>query len=293
MTDKSPDPLLSVEGGLSGLRVAAFESRRADEITRLIRSHGGLPLSAPALREVPLDDNPVALAFAEELFHGQFDMVIFLTGVGARALLELLETRHPRQLVVEAFRQVSVVARGPKPVRVLKEAGIHINVAVSEPNTTREILKEMDEMRAGWPLAGRRIAIQEYGAPNAELKRELEARGARVLSVPVYRWAMPENLEPLRAGIRAVSAGEVQVVIFTSAMQAVHLLQVAEQQGELAPLLEALKKTVIASIGPTTSAALRERHLDVDIEPEHPKMGFLLHAVAERAKEVLARKRAG
>jgi len=50
---------------LAGLDVVALESRRADEIARLIRHHGGTPVSAPSMREVPLDENGPARAWAD------------------------------------------------------------------------------------------------------------------------------------------------------------------------------------------------------------------------------------
>src|SRR3954470_14635622 len=75
----------------AGLRVAAFESRMAGPMADLIRKHGGEPVEAPALREVPIGGNPQALEFARGLIAGEFDLVLFLTGVGARFLLQEIE----------------------------------------------------------------------------------------------------------------------------------------------------------------------------------------------------------
>ena len=80
-------------------RLCSFESRRHEEMRQLIEKQGGIATVAPSMREVPLDDNPAAFEFAEELLAGRVDVVVFLTGVGARALLEVLETRHPREAV--------------------------------------------------------------------------------------------------------------------------------------------------------------------------------------------------
>ena len=85
-----------------GLTVLTLESRRGQEITRLIETYGGKPVHAPAMREVPLSSNPEALKFAEQLFEGKFDAVVFLTGVGARALSKVVEGVHP----VEKFSRL-------------------------------------------------------------------------------------------------------------------------------------------------------------------------------------------
>ncbi len=148
-----------------GLRVLALESRRAVEIERLIRAQGGAPFVAPSMREVPLEENPEAFDFAARLFQpgGDFDMVIFLTGVGARLLNQILETRYPAGTFIEALRRVAVVVRGSKPAAVMREWGVPVAVSVPAPNTWREILSSTENRPE------RRIAIQEYGRTSAEL----------------------------------------------------------------------------------------------------------------------------
>src|SRR5450631_610071 len=166
-----------------GLRVLALESRRAREIETLIRLQGGVPLVAPSMREVPLTQNSAALVFAEDLFAGKFDMLILLTGVGTRLLNQVIETRWPAGAFAEALRGIAIVARGPKPMAVMREWGVPVAVAVPEPNTWREILAAIQGR------AERRVAVQEYGRPGQELIDGLRARGADVTSVPVYQWA--------------------------------------------------------------------------------------------------------
>src|SRR5260370_37009794 len=82
--------------GFAVLRVLALESRRAPELAKLIATYGGEAVVAPAMREVPLESNKEALAFAGAFLAGEFDMVIFLTGVGARALLGVVDTACKR-----------------------------------------------------------------------------------------------------------------------------------------------------------------------------------------------------
>src|ERR1019366_233409 len=121
-----------------GLRVLSLESRRSSEIERLIRSQGGNPFVAPSMREIPLADNPAALAFADRLFQDEFDMVILLTGVGTRLLAQIIETRWPPGAFADALRRLTVVARGSKPMAVLREWSVPVTIAVPEPNTWRE-----------------------------------------------------------------------------------------------------------------------------------------------------------
>src|SRR6185295_13537376 len=149
-------------GGLSGLKVVSFESRMTKEMHSLISRQGGQPLIIPALREVPVAENKAALVFGRAWLAGEYDVLVLLTGVGTRHLVELLETEHPRAAILDAFRKVKVVARGPKPVHVLGELGLKADLVAPEPNTWREVLAELD---AKLPVAGKRVAVQEYGEP--------------------------------------------------------------------------------------------------------------------------------
>jgi uroporphyrinogen-III synthase len=282
--------------GFTGLRVLALESRRAPEMAKLITIYGGQPIVAPAMREVPLESNKEALAFAAALFAGEFDMVIFLTGVGTRALLSVVETTYKRDDYLAALRRLKVVARGPKPIAVLRELDITPSLTAPEPNTWRELLGALDEAgdaAQGIRLRGARLAVQEYGVSNPELLAGLAERGAKVTRVPVYQWALPEDQAPLRAAVKALVAGEIGVVLFTTSVQATHLFQVAAELKLEEAMRVGLGGAVVASIGPTTSEELQRRGIRADLEPSHPKMGFLVKEAAERATELLSGKRAG
>jgi uroporphyrinogen-III synthase len=269
-----------------GLRVLSFESRRATEIAELIRRQGGEAFVAPSMRETPLENNPDAFAFAELLFRGEFDMMIFLTGVGTRALDKVLATHYPPETFAEALRKITVVARGPKPVAALRELQVPVTVMVPEPNTWREVLATI----ANRPE--RRIAVQEYGKSNPELLEGLRARDADVTPVRVYQWDLPEDTRPLREAIRRIVEGQADVAMFTTSIQLTHLFRVAAQTRQEEAVAAALRRMVIASIGPTTSEALEEFGLTPDTVPTHPKMGLLVKETAEQAAAIRERKRA-
>jgi len=279
--------------GLAGLRVLCLESRRGQEMAKLISNYGGEAVVAPSMQEVTLKDNPEALAFARRLAEGGFDMVIFLTGVGTRALARLVEAHDLRQKFVEALRRVKVVARGPKPMAALAELGVPVSVPVPEPNTWRELLAALDARADSISLKGSRVAVQEYGATNPELLAGLKERGASVTRVPVYEWALPADTGPLRDGVQAIVNGRIDVAFFTTSVQVQHLLRVASEMRLEELLGRAFQRIVVGSIGPMTSEALRQNGLPVDFEPEHPKMGFLVSEAAQRGRDLLEQKRGG
>ncbi len=262
-----------------GLSVLSLESRRAPEMEKLITLQGGRAFVAPSMREVPIEANTAAFAFAERLFAGEFDMVILLTGVGTRYLDRVLATRYPAGQFAEALRKVTVVARGPKPVAACKEMNVPVTLTAPEPNTWHEVLDTIKDRTE------KRIAVQEYGRSNEELIGALLDRGAEVTHVPVYQWAMPEDTAPLRDAVRQLAAAKFDAVLFTTSVQTDHLIAMAEEEALVGEMRVGLDRAVIASIGPTTTEALDAHGLHPDFTPSHPKMGTM---VVELAREIHA-----
>lgn len=275
-------------GTFGGLRVVAFESRRATEMAELIRRRGGEPLVAPALREVPLSQNSAAFEFMRRLEAGGFDIVILMTGTALRTFLETVRPEWPPERVARELGRTVLVCRGPKSAAVLRELQLEATIIAPEPNTWREILTVLTSKLA---LAGKRIAVLEYGAPNADFIAALEQRGTEVARVPVYRWTLPEDVGPLRAAIERICAGDVDIALFTSATQVHHLFQVAGAGNRPDRLRVGCDRVLIASIGPVCSEALREHGLIPDLEPEHAKMGRLVAEAAQKGPALLEVKR--
>ena len=251
--------------------VCSLESRRASDMADLIERHGGTPLVAPSMREVPLEDNAPALDGIRRIVDGSVHVLVLLTGVGTDAMLDLARSHGLHEQLLSAMNRIPLIVRGPKPVAVLHRLGLNAAVRADSPNTWRELIVALDA--SSLDVNDITVAVQEYGASSPELTAALEERGARVLPVSVYRWALPDDCGPLESAIRATVDGMIDITLFTSAQQVRHVLQVADQL----ELRDNWLRTVprVASIGPTCSEALREAGLDVWFEAEPPKMGSL------------------
>jgi uroporphyrinogen decarboxylase len=277
-----------VEKGLTGLTIASFESRMAREMESLIIRAGGTPRVAASMREIPLSENQEAFHFFEKLKTGYFNQVILLTGVGTRALFQILEEKYPPSHIHNAFKLTTLVARGPKSAKALIDANLKATLTVPEPNTWREIVAMLEEHKSIKNLA---IAVQEYGVSNPEFLQTLRDKGAKeVVSVPVYRWALPEDIKPLTHLIEGIIKNEVQVVLITSAQQMNNVLEVSRGLGLEKRLLEAFSRVVIGSIGPIATESLRAKGIEPDFEPEHSKMGFLVKDASEKARTLYEKK---
>ena len=278
------------DANFGAMRVLSLEARRAAEAGKLIRTYGGEPLTAPAMREIPLESNQPVLEFADALERGAFDLVIFTTGVGVRSLVKTVSEHMDREQFLTALRSVKIAARGPKSSSALREFNVPISVIAPEPFTWRALMSGM-EAKFGTSLNGMNIAVQEYGTSNPELLTALAEKSISITRLLVYQWALPEDVQPLREAVIALAHGHVDVVLFMNAGQVAHLFLMAERMGYTEALHEGFRSTVIGSIGPSTTEGLSMYGLTPDYEPTQSKMGFLIKEISEKARELLTRKR--
>jgi uroporphyrinogen-III synthase len=271
--------------GFDDRRVLTLESRRAPELALLIVNYGGRPVVAPALREVPLDASDAVERFADDLIARTYDFIVLMTGVGTRLLLKIAAPTHGMAFIVRALAGTRIVARGPKPAAALREAGIEPWLTAPSPNTWKEVVATLDRHDVS-ACRNATVAIQEYGSTNHELIEALEDRGAKVRSVPVYRWELPDEIEPLRSAVRQIINRTIDVVLLTAGVQLLHLLQVASGMNLELDLRAAFDEVTIASIGPMTSDEVRRQGLRIGIEASHPKMGFLVKEAAEHCRRL-------
>jgi uroporphyrinogen-III synthase len=273
-----------------GLRVLALESRRAKEVEKLIRTYGGEPFVVPAMREVPLESNVEALRFVEQLMRGEIDVVLFLTGVGVKRLLEIAATKYEPEIFLDQLRGVRIVTRGPKPEQALRELKVKTLASAGEPSTWHEVVETM-ERTFGDELKTLRVAVQEYGATNPELLAELTVRCAAVTKVPVYQWALPHDLKPLKECVHGIATAKIDVILFMTAVQVIHLMMVAEEMNCVGDLMRGLRSVVVISVGPTTTAEMLHYGITPDFEPSRPKLGFMINEAAQYGGETLRKKR--
>lgn len=245
----------------------------------LVRRNGGIPLSAPAVREVPVNATAVLAPLVRGLRRREIEVVVFLTGSGAESLFAAAERAEQLEALEAALAEATILARGPKPRAVLRRRGLPIALTVEAPYTTAEVLRALDPV----PLADRGVAVVHYGERSAAISDALGARGARVRDLCVYKWALPEDLAPIERLIATTIGGGVDAFAFTSQVQVRHLFEVATLSGGSLKLMNVLNaRVVVAAVGPTCAEALRAVGIEPDVVPEQPKMAPMVTALAAR-----------
>src|SRR5919199_1596836 len=267
-----------VMSDLKGIRVALLEGRMSSELAGLVQRHHGEPYCVPAVREIPLECEEQVAHFINTLSDGSLQIVVFLTGAGAKALFQEAERLGRLGELLTALRGVTTVCRGPKPVAVLRDKQVPISVSAPEPHTTVELLEAL----APIDLNGKGVAVVHYGERNAALAEALQAHGCRLEELCLYEWCLPEDVGALETLVRDILDGRVDAVAITSQVQIRHLFLVATEMEQAGELTQALNtRTIVASIGPTSTAALQSFGVTPQVVPEHPKMGQLVIALAQ------------
>jgi uroporphyrinogen-III synthase len=261
---------------LDGRLVGLLESRKADDLQKLVARLGGTPVCAASVREVPRQDDFVPSL--QRLIVGRFDYVVILTAAACDALFGEADRLGLLDDVVAALRRTTVVCRGPKPLVPLRRRGLVPDVVTPKPHTTDDLVGAM----VGRAVAGTRMLLLHYGERSSGFPEAMRARGAEVEDLCLYEWALPQDLEPLRALIHRAIAGEVDAMLFTSQVQFRHLLQVAGSMQLEERLTRALRdRVIVGAIGPVCARALRGAGIVPDVLPPLPNGPSLVQALAD------------
>ena len=268
---------------LDGMRIAILEARMSGALASLIAKRGGDALCVPAVREADIDCAADVRHMIDRLEAGAIDVVVFQTGVGARALFREADKLGRLDALLACLRGITTVCRGPKPTAALKHAGVQISVSVAAPYTTDELVQAL----IGAPIAGKRVTALQYGERNAALIDALRQNGALVDDLCLYEWMLPDDTDGLKALVGELLSGGVDAIAFTSQVQIRHLYRVAADIGvPQQALSDALNgQTIVAVVGPTCAAALAAVGVTPNSEPAYPKMGHMVNALADYVGE--------
>jgi uroporphyrinogen-III synthase len=279
-TEDAPDPGTELLP-LAGYTVAVTAARRREELGALLDRRGARVVYAPAIRIVPLSDDAELVAATRAVLAQPVDLVVATTGVGFRGWLEAADAWDLP--LVEHLRSARVMARGPKARGAIRGGGL-VDAWSPESESSAEVLAHLLSGAEG-PLEGRRIAVQLHGDPLPELVAGLRDAGAEVLTVPVYRWVLPEDVAPVRRLVEATVAGAIDAITFTSAPAAASLLTVADELGRREELVSALRGRVLAfAVGTVTAGPLDAVGVPT-CQPERARLGALAREVVARLPE--------
>lgn len=253
---------------LQGRIVALAEGRQLEELAQMLEKEGATTLRYPMVSILNSPDTDSVHAWLDALIADRFDMVIFFTGEGIRRLQGFAERANLVDQMVAALRRTSILTRGPKPVKALKELELKNDLTAKKPTTEGVIatLREKD-------LQGKTIGVQYFSESNPALEQFLSEAGATLNSVLPYVYAPATDADQVVDLIHKMANNEVDVLVLTSSPQIDRLYEVASKQKLESELAKGLQQVQVAAVGPIVADTLREKGAPIDICPEQ---GFVM-----------------
>lgn len=265
--------------------VAVPESRQLDVLTDMLEVRGASVWRCPLVAIHDSPDSEGIRNWLESFCSSEVDDFIILTGEGIRRLSGFAERFGMLDQWVAALAKTRKIARGPKPGSALRAFSLSPEVLANEP-TTHGVMATLENE----DLKGRNIAVQLYGEEkNEKLQNFLKEKGANITTVAPYIYASDVESSEVTRLIDALLDNKIDILIFTSVVQVKRLLAVAKQEGREDTLVEALRRSNIAAIGPIVEAMLKALALPVTVVPDEkffmkPLVRKLVSFVGENPK---------
>lgn len=262
---------------LAGALVGVTAWRRADEQAELLARRGARVVRAPTVKLVPLGAEEAVREATVALLDEPPDVVVANTGVGMRTWLALADSWGLGESLTSCLGRARVVARGPKAAGAMLTAGLEVDW-----RAPTDRLAEVVDHLVSVGVAGCRVALQLDGSVDGgEAVERLGRAGASVVAVPVYRWALPEDVGPARRLAAAVAEGRIDAVTFTAAPAVENFFAIAAGVGAAEAVREALNgPTLAVCVGPVCVAAAAAHGVRA-VCPERARLGAMVQALAQ------------
>lgn len=256
---------------LGGGTIAITGQRRAGEMAELVRRLGGIPYIASTVSLRTEESGPEAERLAGAILEG-VDWAVFYTGIGVRTIFEAAGRLNRAGEFLEKLKTAKVLSRGRKSLRALRDINRPPDFT-AEPGTTSGVIEVL--LKAS--IRNARVFIQTPGTMPGALQQALAPTGASLIHGSPYRILPAEDPEAVSRLIKDLIESAINAITFTSPPAVNNLFIAADELGQADELAAALgKRLITASIGPVTSAALRENGVEPALEAESQRMGGLI-----------------
>ena len=265
-------------GPLSGFTIGVTADRRATEQIQLLRGRGATCIHGPVIETHPVEIDGSVEKATIELLDDPPDVVVIMTAIGLRAWLGVAATAMLGERVFEMLMGTSIVCRGPKATGAAVAEGLDVDWSAGG-STGREVLEHVLARGAD----GLRVAVQLDGSTDMWLVDALEAAGAEVVPIRIYRWTVPADTAPAESLIRSVAKGQVDAVTFTARPAVRNFASIAEGLGLWDDVLAATADNVmVMCVGPVCASAAADVGMQVAASPERYRLGSMVHDLTAR-----------
>ena len=250
-------------GRLEGYRILILETREEAQFSRLLQEQGASVLQCPmfTIRDAP-EPAPVE-AWIRLFIANPFDDLVLMTGEGLRRIMTVAQRIGADQDLIAAIGKAKRYARGPKPVRALREIGLEADMQTETPTS-----EGVATMLAQQDLKGHRVGLQLYpDKDHSKLIGAITSQGAIVETVLPYIYDGEAADTNIVSAIAEMAQHRVDAIALTSSGQVRRLIDVARAHNCEDKLRDGLAQTPVASVGPDVSDELKAYGVRTDIYP--------------------------
>ena len=266
---------------LTGYRILILETREEAQFSRMLTEQGAEVIQCPmfVIHDAP-DSAPIE-AWIKRFVAQPFDDLVLMTGEGLRRIMTVVRRIGLEPEFVAALGKARKFARGPKPVRALRELGLEAQEITETPTS-----EGIAEMLGKHGLKGRRLALQLYpDRDHAKLIATIRALGAEVDPVLPYVYDPQAAEGSIITAIDEMASGRVDAIALTSSGQVRRLMDTAKAHNCEDRLRKGLEQTPIASVGPVVSDELGNYGLRASIYPDNDAF-FMRPLISAMAKQL-------
>jgi uroporphyrinogen-III synthase len=250
---------------------------QAEEAGELVQAKGGIPYYMPAIEIKPLNNTEHVTRFITELQTGTVDYVILMSTNGVKHLFEVAQSVNQADSLRRGLTKTCVIGVGPRTAQELETYNVHVNLVPEKYSSEGllEVLKAKD-------VADKVIRIPRTTSAAPTLKNQLTAMGADVQEIHVYESGLPINEDLKNKFHNDLINGQINAILFGSGLSAKNIFKMLTEKTPIEQLRKILtEKITIIAIGPTTTQALKELNIKVDVIPKNYLFEDALTALAE------------
>jgi uroporphyrinogen decarboxylase len=239
--------------------IAVIGESEAGECAEILESSGVKTYPFLFSKESP-DAHDESNEFANRILTADIDTVIFVTGAGVQAIVEQASKNVDHQRFLDCLADIHTVAGSKAAINALQQFKITPKISVNSSSSWRDILMAIDR---SLPVINQTIALEESESIYS-LISGLEARGARVVKVPLF--AAPSSTWARLASefFEQLEAGEFHIILFPSLENAVRFCKLAKLYGKAKLTHHLLDNHLVLAIGQGTAEILSDRGFTVD-----------------------------
>ncbi len=266
----------------TGLHVGSLLTQPDSEVSKWVAAHGGKCSILVCSNPTDLQLDPQLARFANQLLVGEIDLVVFCTLAGVNRFFSQASRNVDLQRLLDSLTDITTIAGSQSAAVAFRRQGIEPTIEIERSSSWREILIEVDRrLRINHFTVG----IETTGSVHG-LSAGLEARGGRVIRIPVFLEPNEVDEASVSDYFEGIASGDLDALLFASPEDAARFCFLMDRSGRGHSTSRSLEQQIVLCIGEDTASLLHDHHIKVDWKTVETQIPKAIDEFAENMKEI-------